>query len=342
MTLRLGIIGVGTMGSDHARRIAETINGATLAGVSDLIPERAQAIHDKFGAKIYEDGLDLVRDPQIDAVVVATAPHETHEQFVLEAIKLGKYVLSEKPLTTSAAGCRKIVDAEIAAGKRLVQVGFMRRYDKGYQEIRKAIVSGELGEPLLIHCAHRNMTTPPVYNSDMSIVETAIHEVDVLHYLLGENYESALTFLPKKQTRYTHEGLHDPQIVELDTESGVHIDLEVFVNNQMGYDINCRVVFEKGEIALHAPQNTIVKVAESERERIPAEYTERFRQAYDTEFQAFVDGVANDALTGPTAWDGLVACVTCDALFASRDEGGVRKQVELPETPQFYIDNHMD
>ena len=336
MTLRIGIIGVGTMGSDHAKRLSTRINGATLAGVCDLIPERAQKMADLYGAKVYATGKDLIDSPDIDAVVVATLPHETHEQFVLEAIKQKKYVLSEKPLTTSAAGCRCVVDAEIAGGKRLVQVGFMRRFDQGYQEIKQAIQNKTYGEPLLIHCAHRNEDTPLNYNSDMAIVETAIHEVDVLHWLLGEDYDSVFCFLPKKQTRHTHKGLHDPQIIEMDTKSGVHIDLEVFVCNHMGYDINCRVVCEEGEIALHAPQNTIVKVAESERESIPNDFTVRFKEAYDREMQAFVDGINADQLTGPTSWDGLIACVTCDALFASRDEGGVRKKIELPETPSFF------
>ena len=76
---------------------------------------------------------------------------------MLEAIKHGKYVFCEKPLAMDAAGCRRIVDAEVAYGKKLVQVGFMRRYDRGYIELKEAIESKQYGEALMMHCAHRNL-----------------------------------------------------------------------------------------------------------------------------------------------------------------------------------------
>lgn len=332
MVLRIGIIGLGFMGSDHVKRVASRLNGAKLAGVCDLKHDLAAKYADEYGAKIFDNGIDLIDSPDIDAVMVVTRPHETHEQFVLHAIEIGKYVFCEKPLTLTAQGCKKIVDAEVEAGKRLVQVGFMRRYDPGYVEIKEALDNRTYGEPLLIHATHRNKEVDESYDTSMSIIETAIHEADVLHWLLGEDYESGTTFLPKKQTKYTHSKLHDPQIITLDTKSGVHIDLEVFVNDQIGYDINCSVVCENGIINLRSPFVTSVKTANLRDEtKIPVDCTERFKVAYDHELQEWVNGVMNDKITGPTSWDGLVAMVTCDALAKSRDNNAERVSIELPD-----------
>lgn len=79
-----------------------------------------------------------------------------------------------------AAGCRRIVDAEVAYGKKLVQVGFMRRYDRGYIELKEAIESKQYGEALMLHCAHRNPSADENYKTPMAISNTAIHEIDVL------------------------------------------------------------------------------------------------------------------------------------------------------------------
>lgn len=269
--------------------------------------------------------------------MVVTRPHETHEQFVIHSIEAGKFVFCEKPLTLTAAGCKKIVDAELKGGKRLVQVGFMRRYDPGYIEMKKALDSRKYGEPLLIHATHRNKSVDETYDTSMSIIETAIHEADVLHWLLGEDYESGTTFLPKKQTKYTHSKLHDPQIITLDTKSGVHIDLEVFVNDQIGYDINCSVVCEDGIISLKTPVVTSLKTNLRDETHIPEEFTERFKTAYDHEIQEWVNGVTNNKVTGPSSWDGLIAMVTCDALAKSRDNNAERVQIVMPDsTPSLY------
>ncbi|WP_252898738.1 Gfo/Idh/MocA family protein [Secundilactobacillus odoratitofui] len=107
MVLNIGIIGLGFMGSDHVKRVATRINGAKLAGVCDLKKDLAEKYAKKYGAKVYENGIDLIDSPDIDAVMVVTRPHETHEQFVLHAIEVGKYVFCEKPLTLTAAGCKK-------------------------------------------------------------------------------------------------------------------------------------------------------------------------------------------------------------------------------------------
>lgn len=213
----------------------------------------------------------------------------------------------------------------------------MRRYDRGYEEIKHELQTGTLGETLLIHCTHRNEMVDEGYDTPMAVENTAVHEVDALRWLLEEDFVTAEVRLPKKQTTKTHAKLHDPQLILLETESGVIIDLEVFVNCQFGYDINCKVVCEQGEIGLTNPTYYSIKTERKDSTRVPSDWKERFIAAYDRELQIWVDGVKNDNITGPSAWDGYMASVTTSACSEARDTGE-RKDIKFEPKPGLYKD----
>ena len=107
-----------------------------------------------------QTGQELIEDPEVDAVVVASwGP--THEEYVLACIAAGKQVFCEKPLATTREACERILDAEVAAGQRLVMVGFMRRYDDGYRAMKAALDRGEIGAPLMFHSGAPQPAVPP-------------------------------------------------------------------------------------------------------------------------------------------------------------------------------------
>src|SRR5215470_13348361 len=148
MTLNVGVIGVGMIGQDHIRRLTHVLSGARVAAVTDVDVDRAKSVASGLpGARTHETGQDLIHDDEVDAVVVCSwGP--THEEYVLACIEAGKQVFCEKPLATTEQACLRIMDAEMAAGRRLVQVGFMRRYDAAYQALKKTVDSGAIGAPL--------------------------------------------------------------------------------------------------------------------------------------------------------------------------------------------------
>jgi myo-inositol 2-dehydrogenase/D-chiro-inositol 1-dehydrogenase len=333
MDLRIGVIGTGAIGEDHIRRLTNTINGAKVAALTDINVDNAKRIADKYGAEFYKTGEEVIEAPEVDAIVVASWD-PTHAQYVLAAIKAGKFVFCEKPLATSADDCKKIVDAEIAGGKHLVQVGFMRRFDKGYRQIKAVIEDGKIGEPLMLHCVHRNRIPGPKHTTEMNIKNSVIHEIDVLRWLLGEDYITAQVLMPKS-SRLAEEGLRDPQIVLLETKSGVRIDVESFVNCQYGYDVQCEVVGETGTVRLPDPANVVMRSKGAYSYEIFSDWSDRFIEAYDIEFQEWVDAVKQDAVKGPTAWDGYVACVTADACTEAREKGTI-VTINTPERPKFY------
>ena len=335
MTVRGGVCGTGAIGKEHINRINNKVQGAKVVAVTDINADVAKEIAATIGGTYFETGEELIASDEVDAIVV-TSWDPTHEKYVLEAIKHGKYVFCEKPLATESEGCRRIVDAEINYGKKLVQVGFMRRYDRGYIELKEMLASKKYGEPLMLHCAHRNPSADKNYTTPMAVSQTAIHEIDVLRWLLEDDYKSVQMLLPK-QTRNTHEKLRDPQFIIFETESGVTIDLEVFVNCRFGYDIKCDVVCETAEFGLTDPAYTKVKAEEKNFTKISPDWKTRFMEAYDYEFQLWIDSVIKGELSGPTAWDGYVASITMAACHEAR-ETGQKVAIKLEQKPELY--NH--
>ena len=157
--LRIGLVGTGAIGRTHIERINNTLQGGKVVACADANIDFCKSVAEKYGIKAYEKGEDMIAADDIDAVVVTTLD-PFHEQYVMAAIKAGKYVFCEKPLAPEADACKRIVEAEMASGKQLVQVGFMRRYDPGYGQLKKAIDSGKYGQPLMLHCVHRNYDAP--------------------------------------------------------------------------------------------------------------------------------------------------------------------------------------
>jgi len=311
MTVRIGMIGPGGMGKAHIDRIHSVIAGGRVVAVSDVNPDNAAAVAEKIGGVAFGDSASLINSPDVDAVMI-TSFGPAHEVDVLACIAAGKPVFCEKPLTPTAAGAQRIMDAEQAAGRKLVTVGFMRRFDRSYREMKALLDSGEIGETLMIHCAHRNPTVPESYTWDMAINDTAIHEIDTTRWLLGEEFVSARVDKPKKTSlRFGH--LQDPLVLILTSESGVRVDDEVFVNAQFGYDIRCEAVAEKGVVSL-ADQNVIdVRDAGGARNRIARDHNDRFYGAFVTEVQEWITAVSEGRHTGSSSWDGYAAAVVCDA-----------------------------
>lgn len=332
--LRVGVIGCGGMGKDHIRRLTDRIQGAEVVAVSDLFEESAKAAAAICGAKVYTDANDLIHDDDVDAVFIVS-PGFAHVESLLEAIKVGKRIFCEKPLCTTAEDCLKVVQAEEAAGKHLIQLGFMRRYDKGYVQVKEALATGEYGQPLILHCTHRNPEVGTNYNTPMAVHDTAIHEIDVLHWLVDDEYESVQVITPKV-TKYSHSELKDPQIMLMRTKSGVCIDVEVFVNCKFGYDINCEVVCEDGAIKMGAPSYPSIRKNAAVSTTIDTDCFVRFKDAYDTEVQNWVDCAAQGVIDGPTAWDGYLAAITADALVKAQESGQIEPVVAAVEKPEFY------
>ena len=329
--IRIAVLGIGMMGADHVARITSRISGARVAVVNDYLPEKAAEIAAAVpGARVANDPFDAITADDVDAVLLAT-PGPTHEKQLLACLEQGKPVLCEKPLTTDSASSLEVARREAALGAPLIQVGFMRRFDPEYQQLKTLIDGGELGQPLVMHCAHRNPAVPPGFDSAMVVRDSLVHEVDVTRFLLGEEIASVQIIKPMPN-RGAPRGLQDPQIAIFRTASGRHVDVELFVTTGVAYEVRTEVVGELGSATIGLDIGLVRKSAPGTwGGRITPGFRERFGTAYDIEVQRWVDAVRSGVnVDGPTAWDGYAAAAVCEAGVRSL-ETGERVTVELAE-----------
>jgi len=334
--VRVGVIGVGMIGQDHIRRITEVLTGGSVVAVNDVDAERAGQVAAGLPGTVtvYQTAPELIAASDVDAVLIASWG-AAHEEQVLAAIAAGKPVFCEKPLAPSSDACLRIMDAEAAAGRRLVQVGFMRRYDAGYLAMKAALDDGSLGAPLLMHCAHRNPSVPPYgFTTEMIISDSAVHEMDIVRWLFGEEITAAAVLRPRRSAQ-APDGLADPLILLLEMAGGALVDDELFVSARYGYDVRGEIVCETGTVALADTSEVTVRTQNRHGGRIPVDWRDRFIRAYDVELQDWLNAVAAGTSTGPTAWDGYAAAAVTDAALEAL-RTGQRTPVTMAERPDFY------
>ena len=186
----------------------------------------------------------------------------------------------------------------------------------------------------MMHCTHRNPEVGTNYNTPMAVHDTVIHEIDLCHWLVNDDYESVQVIMPKV-TKYSHSELKDPQIMLMRTKSGICIDVECFVNCKLGYDINCEVVCEDGALKMGTPMAPSIRKNAQCSTEITTDCFVLFKDAYDAEIQNWVDCAEKGVIEGPTTWDGYLAAVTADALVKAQETGNIEKVVTV-EKPEFY------
>ncbi len=333
MTIQVGVIGTGNIGTDHAHRIASGVAGATVTVVTDIDRARAEEVAGSIGARVASDGHELIGSSDVDAVVIASLG-ETHAEFTLACIDARKPVLCEKPLAPTTPETLKVIEAEVALGRRLVIVGFMRRYDPGYREVKQTLDGGSIGEALILHNVHRNESVPDSFTSFMTMTDSLVHEIDVSRWLLGEEIASVQVIAPKRTPKASAH-LQDPQFAIFQTESGILSTAEFFANCQYGYDVRCELVGSLGTASLVNPVVANRVVAGADSQAIAPSWRVRFGPAYHAEIQAWIDGLLCGEIVGPSAWEGYAATrVTEVGVEAVRT--GNRLSIDYIPKPALY------
>jgi myo-inositol 2-dehydrogenase/D-chiro-inositol 1-dehydrogenase len=310
MSIGIGIIGAGIMGADHARIFAGSVAGAHLVAISDADVARARSVAEETGAKrALSDPFALISDPDVGAVLIAS-PDATHPDFAIACIRAGKPVLCEKPLAPTAVEGLRVIEAEIAGGRRLVQLGYMRRFDPGYVEMKGLLDSGSYGEALAFHCVHRNASAPPHFDAAAAIVSSAGHEVDVSRFVLSAELASVKVFKAKRSKLATFD---DPMLLVFETDKGQLIDVELFINAQYGYDVKGELVCETGTISFGPTLYTEVRASGVHATALAPDWRPRFAAAYRIQNQAWINSIVTGVPVGSSAWDGYVATTVTDA-----------------------------
>jgi myo-inositol 2-dehydrogenase/D-chiro-inositol 1-dehydrogenase len=322
------------MGADHITRITQRIAGAVVSAIVEPDNDRGHAAaQDVPRAAVYSSIEDALAADAMDAVLVAT-PGVFHEPVLVPTLQAGLPVLCEKPLTPDSESALRVIDAEIAAGKQLLQVGFMRRFDVEYMQLREVIASGDHGELLALRCQHRNPSVPESYHNEMLIFDSVVHEIDAVRFLTDSPIVAVdVKHLKRNSLNLDH--LDEPLLVFLETESGVVADVEMNVSVRFGYQVKTEAVFEQGIAEIGRTGGMTIW---SNGRYGGAEHTSfktRFAAAYDNQVQRWVDATLRGAIDGPSAWDGYLAAAAVEAgLVALRT--GQRTEASYQPMPDFY------
>ena len=332
MSVRIGIIGTGVMGADHARTFATHVPGAVLKALYDSDAARAKVVADETGAQsVANTPLALIEDSGVDAVLIAS-PDATHKDLVLACLAARKPVLCEKPLAPTSAECLDVIAAEAKLGKRLVQVGYMRRFDPAYVEMKAALLSGQMGKAIMLHCLHRNVSAPSWFDSNMAITNSAVHEFDIARWLLDDELTSVQAVVPAA----TQHGAGSPVFMTLSTAAGRLVTIEVFNNAAYGYDVRGELVCEKGALSLRHHAVIAADAGLAQTIAYPADWRPRFADAYRLELQAWIRGLKAGTAQGAHAWDGYAASAIAEAGVMSLKENREVKVV-LADRPALYL-----
>lgn len=327
-SLRVGVIGAGNIGAAHARSLAHEVSGADVEWVFDTDSARADALADELGATAAASVEQVIETAE--AVVIAS-PDALHADQAILCLAAQRPTLCEKPLAPTVADARRVVQAEVDLGRRLLSLGFMRRFDPGYVELKAAIPS--VGTPLIVHNVHRNTFAPYGLSSSATLTNSAIHELDINRWLLDDEFATVQVVVGRPGPD-TPEGEFDPMIVILTTERGTLVEIEAFVNARYGYEVRCEVVASGGTLDMGDGAFITRRADRAVGHGVPELWLGRFGEAYRRELQAWVDATHRGTTSGATAWDGLVATITANAAVAAISQGP--QVIDLPPRPALY------
>jgi myo-inositol 2-dehydrogenase/D-chiro-inositol 1-dehydrogenase len=253
---------------------------------------------------------------------------------LLACIEAGKPVFCEKPLVTSENAAIAVMRAEVGFGRRVVQVGFMRRFDSDYRQLKAVIDGGALGAPLMFHSVHRNPGLPAgLWTSEMPLNDTLVHDADIARWLLDDEITGVEVRVPRRSRRA--DKLRDPTFVLLHLASGALADVEISLNIAYGYDIRGEVSCEEGTISLPVRPAPLIRDSHGIRQKVPLDWRERFVDAYDEEFRRWIAAARQGTAAGPSAWDGYAATLTADAALRAVESGRL-EEIQMSYKPALY------
>lgn len=295
MTIRVGVLGTGRIGSMHARIVAEDTPGAALAAVADVHKPSAEAVAARFGVPALSVEA-LVADVDIDAVAVCTST-DTHVELIIAAAHAGKAVFCEKPISLDLPDVDRALAVVAETGVPLM-VGFNRRFDPAHRSVRDAIVDGVVGDVHLARISSRDPSPPPIEYVRVSggiFVDMMIHDFDMARFVVGspvvEVYAKGAVLI---DPAIGEVGDFDTASVMLTHANGAVTMIDNSRQAVYGYDQRVEAFGSRGMAASENPDvhSGVTITREGRRgQLIPHFFLERYADSYRLEWRAFVDYV---------------------------------------------------
>ena len=331
--VRLGVVGLGRIGGLHADNLAGRVSSVELVRVVDIEPELARAAGERLGVDWSTSYEDLLGDPRIDGVVIAT-PTPTHAAMVEQAAAASKHVFCEKPISFDLPSTERALAAARAAGIAF-QVGFQRRFDPDQAAAAARIAAGELGDVYLLRATLRDMRPPAIdyiRGSGGFFVDVTIHDLDAARWLVGEVEEVTAFGAVLSDPAFAEVGDVDNAVVALRFASGALGAIDESRVAGYGYESSTEVVGSRATVRIggHRRLHSVWLTPGSAAVDWVADFTERYRDAYVLELEEFAAAIREGREPAVTGEDGLAAFVLARACERSFREGRTVRVVQEP------------
>lgn len=325
--LKVGIIGAGRIGSLHAKSICYNVPTAKVVGITDVFAENAKKVAAELGIeKVYADYKEMLADPEVEAVLVCSST-DTHADIAIEAAKAGKHIFCEKPVDLTPSKVEAVIAAVKEAGVKL-QVGFNRRFDHNFANIRSMVNDGKIGDVHIVKITSRDPEPPSAQYAAVSggmFIDMTIHDFDMACFMAGsevtEVYANATCLV---DPAIGAAGDVDTAIISLKFANGAIGVIDNSRRAAYGYDQRVEVFGSKG--AAMASNDTPTNVVYMGADGVVADkplyfFLERYMQSFRDEMLQFVDAVLEDKPVPATGVDGLNAILIALAAKKSVAEG---------------------
>ena len=323
--VRVGLIGAGRIGQRHALTLASQIPQAELVVIADVSPEAARSAAEAVRIDRWTtDAEAVIPDPAVDAVVIASST-ATHAPLIAAAAGAGKDVFCEKPIALDLEATDAALAAVEGAGVRL-QIGFQRRFDKGYRRAKELIDSGALGRIEAIREAMRDPVPAPrsyLETSGGLYRDMTIHCFDAVRWLMGAEVDELFAMATV---------VVDPMFAELeDVDTSVvsmrfaNGGIAVIDNSRrsgFGYDMRTEIFGSEGSLFVGYQRET--PILHLSKEGVRSDHVHwflnRFDDAYVEELRAFVGCIVDGTAPSVDGNDGRAAMALAYTAEASRRE----------------------
>jgi len=335
--VKICLVGAGRVGRVHGSNLRNSIHEANLVAVVDKNREVAEKLSKELNVSKCFDSHERALDwGEFDAVVITT-PTFTHASIAVDAATSGKHIFCEKPVATSLPEVDEMIQAAKKAHIKL-QIGFMRRFDRGFLEAKKKIEEGIIGELLLIKSTGRGPGLPPEWAWSTQkgagmLAEVASHDFDALRwfakaefkriYVIAKNYKC-----PEIKERYPD--FYDTAIVVVEFRKGKIGTIDMGCPVEYGYDARMEVLGEKGVIFIGDIGDQRARFCTEKIGVVTstfASWRDRFKEAYIEEIRHFVDIIKKDMPPSVTGEDGKKAL---EAVIAANKSIQIGQPVDLP------------
>ena len=298
--LSIGLVGLGRLGQRHANNLAHKIPNADLVAVCSPVASELEWAKSAMGnAERYTDYATLLTHPGLDAVFLVT-PTSLHAEQIILALKAGKHVFCEKPLSLDLNDCLK-VEAEAAKHPELiVMIGFVRRFDASYRDAQQKIQQGLIGKPYMIRSQTCDLNDPEGFfvrfapTSGGIFLDCSVHDIDLARWLLGNPEPTRIT---ASGTVAIHTGLKEFGDVDngLGTVEFADGSIASFMASRTmahGHETLTEVFGTAGRLTIGAnPRINRVDIADQHgvRNECTPDFFARFSEAFLIEAQEFTD-----------------------------------------------------